>query len=567
MRFRWLSTFLMVIMAVLSPLGGLAGASDESSGITVTIDGRPIYFDVAPQMIGGRVMVPLRAIFESLGAKVDWEPSTETITGTKDGTVIKLRLNDTNAEINGSVVMLDVAATNSNGRTLVPARFVAESFGAEVEWDESGNQVVVRTGAAAPEGRYYFVYNSQNVTAEDLAAIQLYANKFRNTYNVLFDSAAYGTAPELYDALKAKQNQLGGHVAGIQLFGLADDVPSFTYTHKMKPTAGNFEWNGIEENKNEKFVSDLLYSNFRNDSKRMKDVSVYNIVQENVPIRVVPEWPVSRLPLTKGEIAAYIDKYDTYREEITGKSVPTIVLSAPTEFQKGLDVGQDDIAFFIKRLKEEREFGLFRNTDPRLYDHDLAANLIKENKAGVMDLVVGSRGNQNGAVLDKNREDYFFDRKSAAGLNANFYTAFFWGFDAAKGLDVENIVHDGLAQGQMINPIAHTVPTYSRGVNNFLILPVPAPEGETGDDWYDYVAVDKEHLEWDNPFYFVYKYFEAIDSGKSRLQSFFEAQTAYASLTEANKHTSRFLFGMESTPSAFGFENLFSLHYLGLADY
>jgi hypothetical protein len=46
-----------------------------------------------------------------------------------------------------------------------------------------------------------------------------------------------------------------------------------------------------------------------------------------------------------------------------------------------------------------------------------------------------------------------------------------------------------------------------------------------------------------------------------------EAQAAYANLTEANKHTSRLMYGMEWTYSAFGFENLFSLHYLGLADY
>jgi len=566
-RLRSISVFVILMMAALTPFASLASANGESSEITVTIDGRPIYFDVAPRKIGGRVMVPLRAIFESLGAKVDWEESTRTITGTKDGTVVKLRLDDTRATIDGKTVMLDVAATKINGRTLVPARFVAESFGAEVEWDESRKQVVIRTGAAAPEGRYYFVYNSRKVTADDLAAIKLYANKFRDTYNVLFDAANYGTAPELYDALRAEQKKLGGRVAGIQIFGLAGDVPSFTYTHKMKPTAGNFEWDGVEENKNEKFVSDLLYANFRNDSKHLQDVSVYNIVQENVPINVIPEWPVSRLPLTKGEIAAYIGKYDAYRGQIAGKSVPTVVLSAPVEFQQGLDIGQDDIAFFMKRLKEEEEFGLFGNTDLRLYYDDLAANLARENKAGVMDLVVGSRGDQNGAALNRDMKDYFFDRESVARLNANYYTAFFWSFDAAKGLDADNLVHEGLVNGRMINPIAQTVPTYGRGVHNLLFLPVPAPEGETGDNWYDYVAVNKEHLEWDNPLYFLYKYYEAIDGGKSRLQSFFEAHAAYANLTEANKHTSRLMYGMEWTYSAFGFENLFSLHYLGLADY
>ncbi|WP_276356441.1 hypothetical protein [Cohnella caldifontis] len=403
--------------------------------------------------------------------------------------------------------------------------------------------------------------------SKDLAAIKQYIYKFKNTQNVIFDSIAYKDATKLYDALKADQKKRGGRVAGIQIFGLASDVPSFTYTHKMKFFPGKSGWDGVEENKEEKFLSDYPYSNFNNDSKYLKDISVYGIVQRNLPISVIPEWPVSRLPLTKGEIAKYIGNYDAYRKQIEGKSVPTVALSAPVEFQKGLNTAQDDIAFFMKRLKEDKEFDLFKNTDQRIYYKDFAANLAKENKTGIVDLVVGSRGDKNGASLKKDDMKYFFDRKSVVGLNANYYTAFLWNFDAAAGLAVDNIVHDGLAKGKMINPIAHTIPQFGRGDINYLWLPVPAPEGETGDDWNDFVAVDKEHLKWDNPYFFVYKYYEAIGSGKTRLQSFFEADAAYAALTVANKNTPRTLFGFEGMYSANGFEILFSLHYLGLADY
>ena len=421
--------------------------------------------------------------------------------------------------------------------------------------------------ATPVKDNYYFVYNSSKVDSKDLAAIKQYMAKFKNTKNIPFDAKGYATAPKLYDALKAYQKKVGGKVAGIQIFGLASDVPSFTYIHKMKFSPGNAEWNGVEENKQYKFVSDYLYSNFKNDSKYLTDVSVYGIVQEKLPISVIPEWPVSRLPLTKGEIAKYIGNFDTYRKQTEGKSVPTVALSAPVEFQKGLDTAQDDIAFFMKRLKEEKEFGLFKNTDQRIYYKDLATNLAKENKTGVMDLVVGSRGDSGGASLKKESMKYFFDRKSVAGLNANYYTAFLWNFDAAGGLNADSLVHDGLAKGKMINPITHTVPQFGRGTFNYLWLHIPTPEGETGDDWNDYIAVNKEHLEWDSPFFFVYKYYEAIDSGKTRLQSFFEADAAYAALTVANKNTSRFLFGFESMYSSNSFEYLFSLHYLGLADY
>ena len=142
-NFRYNSMILIMLIATLLPFGSFASASNgEGSEITVTIDGRPVYFDVAPKKIDGRVMVPLRAIFEGLGAEVSWDEPTQTVTGVKGDTVITLRLGDTEARVNGETVRLDVAAVKVDGRVLVPTRFVAESLGAGVQWDESRNRVV-----------------------------------------------------------------------------------------------------------------------------------------------------------------------------------------------------------------------------------------------------------------------------------------------------------------------------------------------------------------------------------------------------------------------------------------
>lgn len=567
--FRFKSVILIMLIATLIPFGGLTNAASGKE-ITVTIDGRFVNFDVPPQKIDGRVMVPLRQIFEGLGAKVGWDEKTQTVTGSKDDTSVILVLNEKNATVNGKTVTLDAPSTKIKGRTFVPARFVAEGLDADVKWDNDMQQVIITTGAEIVSlDSYFFIYNSTKVDATDLDAIRKFATNFKNTNNILFDASQYSTAPQLYDALKAEQKKLGGKIAGIQIFGLASDVPAFSYVHKMKVSEGNFEWNGVEYDKSrnpEKFVSDLFYSNFKSDSKYLTDVTVYGIVQENQPVSIVPEWPVSRLPLTKGEISKYVSNYEAYRKQVEVNSVPTVALSAPYEMQDGL--AQNDIALLMKRMKEEKEFGLFKNTDLRIYYKDLAANLAKENKSGVMDLVVGSDGGTEGAALKKSGKDYFFDRKSAASLSSNYYTAFLWGMSSAKGLNAESMVHDGMAKGKMINPIAHTISTNDRGVNNYLWLQVPAPEGDdTGDTWFDYVAVGKEHLEMDNPFYFVYKYYEAIEGGKTRLQSFHEALAAYANLSVANKNTQRSLFGFEMMYSAFGYANVISLHYLGLADY
>lgn len=557
---RWFAFLLMFLLVAALPVSGVAGtagaASPAGAGdnqeITATIDSRPVYFDVAPQKIGGRVMVPLRAIFESLGAEVGWEASTETITGTKDGLVVTLRLNDAKADVGGETVMLDVAATKIEGRSFVPARFVAESFGAEVDWNEGKKEVVIRTGAAAPEGRYYFVYNSQRVTAQDLGAIKLFANKFRDTHNVLLDAAPYRTASSLYDALKAEQKKLGGKVAGVQLIGIADDVPAFSYVHKLRSIAPSERWDGVEHNKNEKFATDFFYSTFKNDSRYLQtDITVFDAVEEMIPLNLIPEWPVSRLLLTKGEIAGYVERYEDYRRQTDGKAVPTIALTVPSNIQDGY--AQNDVGFFMNRLKEE--FGLFKNVPLRTYTEGLSANLDKEHKAGVTELMLGSKGDKEGVYQDKTA---ILDRKLvSSGLKANYYTPFFWFAESAKGLGTDNMIHDGLANGKMINPITLVVNAANGGMNNYVWDQVDETEDKQPLYWY--TPVTYEHLQQNgNTYYYLYHYYKGLDEGKTRLQSFHVAKVEYANSSWNNRDQYGFSIGLE---------NVISLHYLGLADY
>lgn len=111
--------------------------------ITVTYNGEKINFDQEPIIDNGRTLVPLRAIFEKLGAEVEWDGATQTVTAKKAGTTIELTINDTNAKKNGVAVELDVPAKIVNGRTLVPVRFVSDCFGVGVEWNEENKQVVL----------------------------------------------------------------------------------------------------------------------------------------------------------------------------------------------------------------------------------------------------------------------------------------------------------------------------------------------------------------------------------------------------------------------------------------
>ncbi|MCL2059658.1 MAG: 5'-methylthioadenosine/adenosylhomocysteine nucleosidase [Oscillospiraceae bacterium] len=109
-------------------------ASAAADNVTVTLDGKTLEFEVPPQMVNSRVLVPLRAIFEEVGADVDWDPDTETVTATKGGTVVVLTIGDNQPTVNGVVVTIDQPGILVDGRTLAPLRFVGEAFGGTVDW-------------------------------------------------------------------------------------------------------------------------------------------------------------------------------------------------------------------------------------------------------------------------------------------------------------------------------------------------------------------------------------------------------------------------------------------------
>ncbi len=102
---------------------------------------------VEPQIINGRTMVPMRKIFETLGATVEWDGENRIVTGTKEDTEIKLQIgsNIATKTVSGETknIELDVTPTIVDGRTLVPVRFIAESLDKTVGWDSDNRTVVI----------------------------------------------------------------------------------------------------------------------------------------------------------------------------------------------------------------------------------------------------------------------------------------------------------------------------------------------------------------------------------------------------------------------------------------
>lgn len=99
------------------------------------------------QMKDNRVLIPLRTVSEHLGASVEWDQNTQTITITKDQINIVLVLNANTARVNDSEITLEVPAQQLyTGSTFVPLRFVSEGLDAEVRWDQQAQQVTITVG-------------------------------------------------------------------------------------------------------------------------------------------------------------------------------------------------------------------------------------------------------------------------------------------------------------------------------------------------------------------------------------------------------------------------------------
>lgn len=145
---------LSVFFALLFMFNSFAFAAEERK-ISVTINDVPVKFSqMDPVIINGFTMVPVKEISESLGASVTWNQAEKKVT-LKKGNMAAAMVNNVNMisifEIDGDKVLssrnvlLDTSVTIINGKTMVPVRVVAETFGVKVEWHARSRTVRLTT--------------------------------------------------------------------------------------------------------------------------------------------------------------------------------------------------------------------------------------------------------------------------------------------------------------------------------------------------------------------------------------------------------------------------------------
>lgn len=120
-------------------------------GAVVKVNGKVVNFaGTKPQTVTGRMMVPVRGVFEAIGAYVEYNPVHHRVNAKRANETIELKAGDKVAKRNGAEIELDVAPLTMNGRMMVPLRFIAESLGADVNYTKATNTVDIFTDGDVP---------------------------------------------------------------------------------------------------------------------------------------------------------------------------------------------------------------------------------------------------------------------------------------------------------------------------------------------------------------------------------------------------------------------------------
>lgn len=125
-----------------------AWAETVKSDMSILLEGKPLEAAQAGYLIDNSLFVPYRAIAEAIGATIGWEEATRTVSSAKEGNTVSFAIDAREATVNGTAVATDVAATIIEGSTYVPVRFLAETLGLQVGYDQASRTVSLNEGAA-----------------------------------------------------------------------------------------------------------------------------------------------------------------------------------------------------------------------------------------------------------------------------------------------------------------------------------------------------------------------------------------------------------------------------------
>lgn len=199
---RIVSVFVALMVTMSMMTGCFAAESSEANFMLsmqidnpiMTVNGEEQEIDPGrgsvPIVQNDRTLVPVRAIIEAMGGTVNWDEETQTALLEYNGDIITLTIGSTTAYFNETANTLDVAPVSINDRTMLPIRFIAESFQFTVDWAEETQTITIHNSASPSEG------TDPGCTA---------CGRRQNTGRILFRNGQYGGSRKLYRSGSKRQ--------------------------------------------------------------------------------------------------------------------------------------------------------------------------------------------------------------------------------------------------------------------------------------------------------------------------------------------------------------------------
>lgn len=202
----------------------------------IEYNGKIIKSDVQPFIQNERTMVPIRFISETLGYKVDWNNEERLVSITGKDTSLELKIGSKKAKVNGKDLELDAPATIKSDRTFVPLRFVAENLKAEVKWDNDNFKVIINDSS---NSSILNLSSDEELYVKEVQSLQNDLNKsIANLKSSFFENASSLSDAELNSAYEKANSEIRNIVDKIKNMSVPDKFKnSHDYTVRASEKA------------------------------------------------------------------------------------------------------------------------------------------------------------------------------------------------------------------------------------------------------------------------------------------------------------------------------------------
>lgn len=192
----------------------------------IEYNGKIIKSDVAPYIQNERTMVPIRFISETLGYKVTWDNDKRQVGISGKDTEISLKIDSTKAKVNSKELKLDAPASIKKDRTFVPLRFVAENLKAEVKWDNKNFKVIINNNKEKSSS-IIDLSSDEDKYVKEITSLQGDLSKsMKDLKSSFFNNAAKLSDAELIDAYERADREISSTVEKIKTLNVPEKFKS-----------------------------------------------------------------------------------------------------------------------------------------------------------------------------------------------------------------------------------------------------------------------------------------------------------------------------------------------------